>query len=36
MQNPGAKYDENFARLTGVYVPEGHKLMDRFIEGGKA
>ncbi|MBO4362794.1 MAG: cofactor-independent phosphoglycerate mutase [Clostridia bacterium] len=35
MQNPGAKYDENFARLTGVYVPEGHKLMDRFIEGGK-
>ena len=35
MTNPGAKYDENYARLTGVYVSPGHTLMERFIDGGK-
>ncbi|MBQ3894279.1 MAG: hypothetical protein II739_03035 [Clostridia bacterium] len=35
MMNPGAKYDENYARLTGIYVSPGHTLMERFIDGGK-
>ncbi|MCR5693596.1 MAG: cofactor-independent phosphoglycerate mutase [Clostridia bacterium] len=31
--NPGASYDERFAKATGVYIPEGHTLMERFIKG---
>ncbi len=29
--NPGAKYDERFAKATGNHVAKGDKLMDRFI-----
>lgn len=30
-ENPAQKYDEDSAQLTGLFVKEGHTLMDRFI-----
>ncbi|MBO4261904.1 MAG: cofactor-independent phosphoglycerate mutase [Clostridia bacterium] len=32
-KNPGASYDERFAKATGIYVAKGDTLMEKFIKG---